>query len=403
IIAILATLSLSLNAADDNTWVLRGIVRDSLTLEPIGWASVIASGTSTGVLTREDGTFTIRVPENCRSLSVTSIGYEKQSVPLKRNSYNLISVHMSPSEYTMKELVVKKKKEHYSKKNNPAVDFAERIRQSSDQTDPRRHDDYNYRKYERVTMGISNFKADKDSTKFFNEDFVKRHVDTSEVSGKPVLTFSIKEKTAENHYSRDRGEREYVTATRSEGIDELIDPSMLENVMTDLLREVDLYKNAIPLMRNRFVSPLSSIAPDFYKFYLSDTVMVEDERCIVLTFVPRVSETLGFIGQVYVPEGDSTMFIKKVSMRVPTRINLNFVDKLYLSQEFRRADDGSRLKVRDDLVVELKLLVSQGLYMRRSSIYDDHNFEPSTRPELIKSRGSTLVDAHADTRDSSYW
>lgn len=386
------------------SWVLRGIVRDSVTLEPIGWASVLAEGSSTGVLSRDDGTFTIRIPKGCSSLSVTSLGYDKKVIPLKQNSINLVSVHLQPSDYTLKELVVTKKKEHYSKKNNPAVDFVNKIRNSAYMTDPKKlHDDYNYRKYERMTMGISNFKPDKDSTKFFNEEFVRKHVDTSEVSGKPVLSFSVKEKTAEYHYSSDRGEREYVTATRSEGIDELIDPQMLEGVTNDLLREIDLYQNAIPLMRNRFVSPLSNIAPEFYKFYLTDTVMVGDERCIVLTFVPRVSETMGFVGQVYVPEADTTMFIKKVSMRVPEKINLNFVDKLYLSQEFERAPDGSRLKTRDDLVVEMKFMGSQGLYMRRNTVYDDHNFNPSTRPEVFRSHGSIIIADDADTRDSLYW
>lgn len=390
--------------APDGSWVLRGIVRDSVTLEPVGWASILAEGTSKGVLSREDGTFTLRVPKGCKSLSVTSIGYEKQIVPLRRTSYNLLSIHLKPSDYTMAELVVTKKKEHYTKKNNPAVDFVRRIRSSAYMTDPKKiHDNYNFRKYERMTMGISNFKPDEDSTKFFNQDFVRRHVDTSEVSGKPVLSFSVKEKTAEYHFSSDRGEREYVTAQRSEGIDELIDPAMLEGVTADLLREINLYQNSIPLMRNRFVSPLSNVAPDFYKFYLSDTVMVGDERCIVLTFVPRVSETMGFIGQIYVPEGDSTMFIKKVSMRIPQKINLNFVDKLFLSQEFSRAEDGTRLKTRDDLVVEMKFFGSQGLYMRRNTVYDDHNFLPSIRPEVFKSHGSIVVAPDADTRDSLYW
>lgn len=391
-------------AAAQDSWILRGIVRDSVTLEPIGWASVSAMGTSTGVLTKEDGSFIIRIPDKCKSLSVTSIGYSKRIVPLKRSSYNLISVHLSPSDYTMNELVVTRKKEHYSKKNNPAVDFVNRIRQSSDLTDPKhRHDNYNYRKYERITMGISGFIPSADSTGFFNEEFVRQHVDTSDVSGKPVLTFMVKEKTAEKHFSKDQGEREYITGTRSEGIDEMLDPSMLEGVVADMLREVDLYKSSIPMMRNRFVSPLSSIAPDFYKFYLTDTVTVDDERCIVLTFVPRVSETMGFVGQIYVPEADTTMFIKKVSMRVPARINLNFVDKLYLSQEFKRAADGSRLKVRDDLVVELKLVGPQGLYLRRNTVYDGHNFQPSTRPELFRSRGSIITAQNADVRDSTYW
>ena len=58
----------------------------------------------------------------------------------------------------------------------------------------------------------------------------------------------------------------------------------MQAVLDDILREVDLYDSDIALLRNSFVSPLSSIAPDFYRFYLVDTVAVEGHPCVVLAF-----------------------------------------------------------------------------------------------------------------------
>ena len=61
--------------------------------------------------------------------------------------------------------------------------------------------------------------------------------------------------------------------------------------LEDIFREIDLYENDINILQNRFVSPLSKIAPDFYKFYLTDTVMIDSQRCIQLAFAPHNSAT----------------------------------------------------------------------------------------------------------------
>lgn len=55
------------------------------------------------------------------------------------------------------EVIARPKREHYSKKNNPAVDFMEKIRRTQDLTDPRRNDNFNYDKYERITLAINDY------------------------------------------------------------------------------------------------------------------------------------------------------------------------------------------------------------------------------------------------------
>ena len=124
--------------------------------------------------------------------------------------------------------------------------------------------------------------------------------------------------------------------------------------LEDALREIDLYDNDVNILKNRFVSPLSKIGPDFYRYYLTDTVAIDGQDCITLAFYPRNKSMFGFNGHVYVPVGDSTMFIRKVDMTVPSDINLNFVEKLYISQKFRRGADGSRLIESDDMTMELR-------------------------------------------------
>lgn len=387
-----------------NSYFVSGMVRDSVTFQPVPYASVSAPGSAVGALTDEKGLFQLSVPLSASSLQVACLGYDKKTVPIKKGKVNLYDIHLSPVATELAEVVVHRKK--YSKRNNPAVDFARRLRQSSPLTDPRRHDFYNYDRYQISTLALSDFGSPDTRSGLFKQfPFISEHLDTSEISGKPILDLIVKEQASTVNYRRSpRSQKETITGTRQSGIDEIADQASVSVFLQDVMGEVDLYANDINLLRNRFVSPLSKIAPDFYKFYLSDTVMVDSQLCIALSFYPHNPATCGFNGQVYVPVGDSTMFIKKVTMRTPRDINLNFISSLYISQDFAKAPDGSRLKLADNLTVEGKVVKgTPGVYARRSIAYTNHNFLPPENPDIFSALGSTLAADSAALRSDQYW
>lgn len=315
----------------------------------------------------------------------------------------------------LKEVTVGRTKEHYSKKNNPAVEFVKRLRSLRNESDPERHPYYNYRKYEKFSLGLSDFHmpdtidADGRRRKPGQFDFLREHVDTSDVTGLPVLPLSVKEKVTDVHYRRDpRSRKEYVEAISQKGIDEVADLSNVQTMVEDVFREVDLYDDNIPLMRNRFVSPLSPIAPDFYRFYLTDTVEIDGVKCVELSFAPHNPATFGFLGRVYVEDvktpQDTSMFVRRIAMGVSPTINLNFVDRLNIMQEFRKAPDGTRLKVKDDMNVELRLVDAlQGFYARRTTLYDSHDFGQPEDPTILDRLGDTFADPAAYARTAEYW
>ena len=235
--------------------------------------------------------------------------------------------------------------------------------------------------------------------------FVKEYIDTSEVSGKPILNVALREKLSSVHYRKEpKSEKEFITGLRSSGIDEMLDKQSMQTFYEDVLREVDVYDNDIVLMQTRFVSPLSRIAPDFYKFYLTDTVFVDTTRCVELTFVPRNPSTMGFTGRFYVPVGDTTMFIKRIVLRVPHDINLNFINGLVISQDYEKAPDGSRLKTKDDMILEASVVPgSGGLYGRRQTVYDSHNFDPAPDASIFKRGVAQIYAPGAEYRGQDFW
>lgn len=407
IIFCVSVILISFSASGRNVTV-RGVVRDSLTREPIPYASVLLKGTDRGVLTDDNGRYTIVTTLPFDSVMASSLGYTTKAVASRKRGDNVqVDIDLVSTGVLLGEVIAKPRREHYSKKNNPAVAFMEKIRHTQDLNDPRRHDNYNYNKYERITLALNDYQFNDSAKRGFDKmfSFVKEYIDTSEVSGKPILNVALREKLSSVHYRKEpKGEKEFVTGLRSSGIDEMLDKQSMQTFYEDVLREVDVYDNDIVLMQTRFVSPLSRIAPDFYKFYLTDTVFVDTTRCVELTFVPRNPSTMGFTGRFYVPVGDTTMFIKRIVLRVPHDINLNFINGLVISQDYEKAPDGSRLKTKDDMILEASVVPgSGGLYGRRQTVYDSHNFDPAPDASIFKRGVAQIYAPGAEYRGQDFW
>lgn len=385
--------------AQKSEYYLSGMVRDSVTLEPLPYASVTLANGRAGTLTDSRGLFGLTAPVGATALQVTCLGYERKTVPVVKRSTNLYDILLSPSTQELREVVVRRQK--YSKKNNPAVDFARRLRRSREDNDPRRKDLYTYTYDQHITLALNDFQKRDESSRLFRRfPFLWDYVDTSEISGKPILCLSSHDKTARVKYSR--GTRtETVDTIVSSGIDEVADVASLRTFYEDVLREVDLYDDNINILQNRFVSPLSPIAPDFYRFYLTDTVEVDSVRCIVLSFYPRNSSSFGFIGQVYVPLGAESMPIRRVSMRTPHDINLNFIESLRISQDFATATDGSSLKLSDDITIEGRVAPgTPGLYCRRHADYYAHAIDSVAALQASVKPGAARADTSRATPKS---
>ncbi len=385
---------------------ITGLVRDSVTREGIAYASISLVGTSEGTLATDKGGFTITTRARFSRLRVTAMGYRPREVEVKTGQGSVVVIDMVAAGVELNEVVVKKGKEKYSKKNNPAVDMIKRLRAHRDDNDPKRLPHYGYTLYERMMLGLGNLDEVIGKTLGGGEEqrWIEEYADTSLLTGKRVLPVSIKETVARDYHSRDGGgHKRLVLGTRSAGIDEHIDQENVKKVLDDFMGEIDIFQNDVTLLSNRFVSPLSRIAVDFYKFYLNDTVTVGGERCAVLSFVPFTPQTFGFLGRLYVSLEDTTMFIKRVEMGVPYDINLNYVDRMRVVQDYERAPNGSRLKVRDDVEVSFKILPGiPEAFARRETTYRGHNFE---RPEAgaFSFKGDRSVEGSAAYMPDEFW
>lgn len=280
----------------------------------------------------------------------------------------------------LEELVVEKTRKKYSKKDNPAFELMQEVRKKASLSDPNNEPDYNYDFYEKIVLGMNDMVVD--STKKVT-GFLIQYADTAVNTNKPIVLLSMKEKIG-TELKTPASRKTLIRGRHNLGVDEAFNQDNINKMLEDILRNVDIYQNDITLMQQRFVSPLGRLAGDYYHYYINDTVIFpgDNRKYIELTFAPVNPESFSFNGRLFVAD-DSTRFIKKVAMRVPQAINLNFIDNIFINQEFIQDSLGNRHKVLDDMSLEVRIIPgTPSFYGRRTTAAKNFSYE--SRKEFEK-------------------
>ncbi len=399
---LMCTSSLPLKAQ----YTIRGTVTDSLTKEGLSSVSVYLKGTTEGGMTDSKGRFSFTTRRTQAVLRVSAVGYNEYTCTIRPATQSDLHITLSPATYALQEVVIKPRREHYSRKNNPAVAFVRQMIDHRDDHSPDGHDYWQRDRYETTTFFINNFDSLKSRKWLYRKfNFLTDYVDTSTVSGKPMLAVSNRELLATDCYSRlHHTDRQIVRARRQAGIDEMLSQQGMEQAIGITMTDVDIYRNNITLFTNKFVSPLSQIGPSFYKYYLTDTLDIGGQPCIDLTFVPFNSESFGFTGHLYVSL-DSTYFVRRVLMSFPRKINLNFVDDMTLEQNFDRTLDGTRQLTDETILTEFRLTEgSDGIYAKRQVSYTNYCYTPTPEGLAAFEHPEKVIEPReASARTGKYW
>ena len=384
---------------------IHGSVVDSVTREAIPYVSVYLQNTTDGCQTDKDGKFSFLSSESQAQLIVSSIGYNEQRIPITTATHYPLHIQLVPAIYELSEVEIKPERERYRKKGNPAVELVQELIKKRGALRLDSHDHYSRNRHELLTIALNNFDQSNYQAELLdNIGLLKNYLDTSLVSGKPILNISSRELIGSDHYRKSTdSHKKYVTARRRAGVDDFISEQEIDGVFEEVFKDVDIFQNDIDLFRNRFVSPLSTLGTSVYKYYIMDTIIVEGIPCIDLAFVPFNSESHGFTGHLYLTT-DSTHFIKWLQMATPHNINLNFVRTLNVTQTFSQAEDGTPLLDKETLTAEFEITPQiNGVYIKREVSYNNYQLDIATRPELFEQPENIIEEEGARERSEAFW
>ncbi len=384
--------------------LIKGLVLDALTGYPIPYASVFLKGTSVGTLTDANGKYLLESGLRSDTISFSFIGYKSESRKIISGKEQTIDVSMDLTSISLDEVVVKAKKKEYKNKNNPAVELIDRVVAKKDENRPEAYSYLEYKTYEKIQFAFSNVTENfKNSNVFSDFSFIFNNIDTTRRIGNDILPMFIKESLTAHYFRKEpEASKEVLLAEKSINLDEYLNNKGASAYLNYLYQNIDIYDNEILFLTNKFLSPIASTAPVFYRYYIIDTLPVADIKCIRLFFEPRNKSDFLFHGNLYITM-DSSYAVKKIDIGINKAINIDWVQDISITQDFEKSGEKAWLLSKEEIAIDFGIVKnSMGLFGQRTISYKDYKINKPISDETF--RGPARVEKINPASDQkSFW
>lgn len=215
---------------------IKGVITDSLTHEPLMYITVQYEGKGVGGISNAEGEYQVETRKGWNELTFSAIGYITKKVKFAPGT-KVLNVELAPADVMLSEVVVKPKKEKYSRKNNPAVEFMKKVIENKKALKLEENDYYQYQKYEKMKMSVNDVTPEKMEKGIYKKfSFFKDQVEVSPKTNKMILPISIKETSSKTIYRKNpKSEKTIIEGMNSSGIEEFFNTGdMLGTILTDV-------------------------------------------------------------------------------------------------------------------------------------------------------------------------
>ena len=322
--------------------VVTGTVNDAGNKQPLPFVTVSFTGTTIGANTDMQGKFKLTSTKPVTQLKVSFLGYKDAILQVVPGTTQVINVRLFPVAKQLSEVVVLSgKKPKYRNKGNPAVELIRQVIDNREKNRPESYSYVEYKEYDKMQFSLSNVSPTLSDKKFFRKyKFVLDNRDSTSVPGKSLLPIFLNEKLTQYYYRKSpEKEKTVVLGEKTVNFGAAVDAEGLGAYFKHMYYKVDIYDNSIFLMTNNFLSPIANSAPTFYKYFITDTIMVNNTKVVRMTFTPRNTADMLFEGTLYITL-DGNYAVQKVDLTINKHINLNFVNSMSVNQEFEQNPDG---------------------------------------------------------------
>ena len=330
-------------------FVIKGRVTDANNGDPIPFASVGLVGVSQGARTNFQGEFTLNSKFTADSLFTTFVGYKKRVKKITRGlAFQEINFQIEPSTLEMAEVKV------YSGEN-PAFKILRGVLQHKESNDRSKLIAYEYDSYTKMELDVDNI-SEKFKERRLMKDIaqaIKKFEEMAGEDGKVIIPTFISESIGKFYYLENpQRKKEVIQKTNIKGVG-VSDGSFISQLVGgNLVANYNFYQNYVPFFGKDFASPIGENWKAKYSYFLGDTVNVEGRVCYQLDFDSKNSADLVFRGQMWI---DTTSFaLVQIDAVVDKSANLNFIERIKISQELEQTSNGVWLPARTRFLIDLE-------------------------------------------------
>jgi hypothetical protein len=232
--------------------------------------------------------------------------------------------------------------------------------------------------------------------------FFFENTDTTLVPGKRLNSIYLQEMLSDNFFRKDpEKKKKLILAQKTVDYGEFIDMRGIQGGLHYLFNDINIYDNNISAFTMEFISPISDIAPAFYMYFISDTIVENGSAIVRLNFSPRNPEDQLFRGTLsitldgnYAVTGDQLGFSKHV--------NLNYVRNFELTQSFEKGPGDHYYLAESDMIASFSPFPnSPGVFGERK--IRTSNMSDSVLPNQIFQGPAVDSLAGSSHQSSDYW
>lgn len=380
---------------------ITGVILDASTGDSLSLAGVTYKERKVSAIADLDGIFSIaRI--NGATLTFSCMGYKDETVNITKATPSRLTIKLKPDTKQLGEVVVEAKRTRYVRKDNPAIELMKRVIEMKKSTKLENHDYYMYNKYQKLSMALNDYKVKElDSTDVGKVKWTQQ-AELSPYNKKMVVPISLDETVTQHIYRKDpKTEKDIITGEQSSGLNQLFATGeMINTTLKEVFQDVDIYDNYIKLLKFPFLSPIGAGATSFYRYYITDTVLVDRDSCYHLTFTPNNPQDIGFNGDIYILK-DSTLHVKKCHLSIPKKSDVNFVSSLHIDQIYSQLPNEEWALTNDDMWAEMTLLGKSVLVVRNTRL-SDYSFD-LLHKNLFKGQAKVKRMADSRNQDEEFW
>lgn len=372
---------------------LRGRVTDSQTGEPLPFVNVSFVGTTIGTVTDFDGNFFLETRTPGDSLSVSYLGYFPKRVAVKKGVFQELNFSLEPESFSLEAVVVKPGE-------NPAHKILRNIIKNKNRNNTDNLDSYSYESYNKIEVDLNNVDENMKNKKIFKQfQFIFDYVDTNAVTGKAYLPIFISEAISDYHFQRrPKVEREIIKATKISGVKN----ESVAQFTGKIYQKVNVYDNYINVFDQGLVSPIADAGLLYYKYYLIDSAYIGNKWCYQVSFKPRRRQEPTFTGDFWV--NDTTWAIVKTQVRIASDVNINFVNDLVATAEYKLLNDTLWFPDKLTLFVDFNLTdKTTGFFGHKTTVYNNVKVNTPLPQSLEAVNEPVVVRDSAMQKSNYYW
>ena len=386
---------------------ISGTILDEKSQKPLTGVEIFINNKEKSEVITTNSEFLIQSDSGIATATFRKTNYKTEVLTFDNYKFENLIVKMHPErEEQIQEVTLLKinKKKYKNKKENPAYAIMQEVWKRKKTNGLANYSDYQFKEYEKIEIGMNNIDSAFMKKKLFNKlEFVFDYADSANFEKKLTLPVFFNE-TISKTYGKNKPEKKenkIIVANKFSGFN---NNELIASTAKNQFKEVNIYDNTLNFFNIGFPSPVGTDGFSNYEYEITDTISVHGTEAYVIKYLPKRKETLAFQGNLYISK--DTYNVVKATLKSTNKINVNFVNGIYMELEYDSPNDTIFLPKKTYTELEMSIFNkkkdAKGVLFKRTDLYSDYLFDQNFADSFLTDKQQTLSDTNLKKPDE-YW